>query len=94
MSLASIFEILAMLVLAAALPVTYLAMQGFQDAPFGRVLRPMPVVFLGYIVYIAPQYLDLGLPLSFYAVVSTISVLASLVAAIEATLLLTGRRAV
>lgn len=94
MSLASVFEMLAMLVLAATLPVTFIAIRGFEDAPFVRVLRPMPVVFIGYIVYIGPQYLDLGLPLMFYAVVSTIGVLASLAAAAEATLLLTGRRAV
>lgn len=94
MSLASTFEMLTMLVLAAALPVSYIAIQGFRDAPFGRVLRPVPVVFLGYILYIGPQYLEFQIPLLFYAAVSTIAVLATLLAAAEATLLLTGRRAV
>lgn len=94
MSLGSLLELLTMLVLTATLPLAFLALRGFRNAPFGRVLRPLPVVFLGYIAYILPQFLDVALPMSFYATVSSIGVLATLVAAIEAALLLTGRRAV
>jgi len=94
MSLASVFELLTLLVLAASIPVAVIAYRGFSDAPFGRVLRPLPVVFLGYVAYIGPQYADVSLPATFYAVVSTIGVLATLAAAVEASLLLTGRRAV
>lgn len=94
MTLASVFELLTLLVLAAAVPVAVIAYRGFNDAPFGRVLRPLPVVFLGYVAYIGPQYAEIALPMVFYAVVSTIGVLATLVAAVEASLLLTGRRAV
>lgn len=94
MALASILEVLTLLVLAATLPLSAIAVLGFRDAPFGRVLRPLPVVFLGYILYITPQFVAVDLPLLFYAAVSTVAVIATLVAATEATLLLTGRRAV
>lgn len=94
MTLASVFALLTLLVLAATVPVAVIAYRGFSDAPFGRVLRPLPVVFLGYVAYIGPQYIDAALPIAFYATVSTIGVLATLAAALEASLLLTGRRAV
>lgn len=94
MPLASLLEMLTLLVLTATVPVALIALHGFRDAPFGRVLRPLPFVFLGYIVYIFPQFLAVDLPLTFFAAASTIAVLATLVAAAEATLLLTGRRAV
>lgn len=93
MALASILELLTVLVLAATVPVAVLAFREFRDAPFGHVLRPLPVVFLGYILFIAPQYLEVGLPMTFYAFVSTVAVLGSLLAAFEATMLLTERRA-
>lgn len=94
MALESVLEVLTLLVLTATLPLSVIAIWGFQGAPFGRVIRPLPVVFLGYILYIVPQFVPISLPLIFYAAVSTIAVLASLVAAMEASLLLTGRRAV
>lgn len=94
MSIATILEALTLLVLAATLPLSIIAVSGFRDAPFGRVLRPLPVVFFGYILYITPQFVPVDLPLLFYAIVSTVAVFCSLVAASEAALLLTGRRAV
>lgn len=94
MTVASVLELLTLLVLTATLPVTYIAIRGFQDAPFGRVLRPLPVVYVGYIFFIAPSFFDFSIPLLYYAVVSTVAVGAILVAALEASLLLTGRRAI
>lgn len=94
MTTSSILEILTLLVLAGSLPLSVIAVSGFRDAPFGRVLRPLPVVFLGFILYITPQFVPVDLPLLFYAIVSTIAVFGCLVAATEAALLLTGRRAV
>lgn len=94
MALASTLEFLTLLVLTATLPLSVISISGFDGAPFRRVLRPLPVVFLGYIFYIAPQFLPLELPLLAYAIVSSVGVVAALVAATEATLLLTGRRAV
>lgn len=94
MAIATFLEVLTLLVLAATLPLSVIAVYGFRDAPFGRVLRPLPVVFGGYILYIIPQFVPVDLPLLFYAAVSTIAVFSSLVAASEAALLLTERRAV
>lgn len=92
MSVASVLEFLTLLVLAATLPISVVAVREFEGAPFGRVLRPIPVVVLAFIVYNSPTYVDYDVPLTFYAVVSTVAVLGCLVAALEAALLLTERR--
>lgn len=94
MTLAQILELLTLLVLTATVPLAVIAIRGFEDAPFGRVLRPLPIVFLGYVAYIGPTFLDITIPIMYYAAVSTVAVIASLIAALEASLLLTGRRAI
>lgn len=79
-------------VLAGAFPVSVVAARGFRDAPFGAVLRPLPVVILAYAAMKAPAAVGLGLPPTYSLAVSTVAVVGALVSAANALVLLTGRR--
>jgi len=62
------------------------AVRGYWDAPFGDVLRPLPVAFAGAV--------GAAVPLRYRAVVASAAVLAAFVAAVEAVVLLAGWRRV
>lgn len=81
------------LVLAAALPLALVAVRGFADAPFRRLLRPIPVVFAAYIALNVPLILSVETSVLYDAVVSSVAVGAALLAALEAAALLGGWRA-
>lgn len=85
-------ELTTMLVLAGTVPVAVIAAQGFREAPFGSVLRPIPVVLLAYVAMNASGVMNVTFPVTFYLISSTIGVAGVLVAAAHAATLLTERR--
>lgn len=80
------------LVLAAGLPLSVVAIRGFEGAPFRRVVRPVPVVFGAFIALNVPTLADVSVPIVYDAVVSSVAIGASLVVAVECSLLLGGWR--
>lgn len=92
MALERLLELATILVLAGTLPLAVIAVRGFRGAPFGSVLRPIPVVLVAYIAMNVPEVVDVGLPEIYYLVSSTIGVVGVLVSAAQAIVLLTERR--
>lgn len=98
----AIVELLSLanvVVLTVGLVLAVVAARGFSDAPFGRMLRPLPVMFAAFVLVNAPWttglvgwpgYVPAYLPL--YTVVFTVAVLAAVWAAAQAVYLLTERR--
>ncbi len=68
------------------------AVRGFWDAPFGDVLRPLPIAFAGFGAAFAPELLGVAVPTTYLVVTATGAVLAAFVAAAEGFVLLTGGR--
>ncbi|WP_435129150.1 hypothetical protein [Halobaculum sp. D14] len=91
MSHQSTLLLLTTLVLAASLPPAVLAAYGFRDAPFGGILRPIPVVLAAYLVVNIPMILGVATPAVFHLVLSTAAIGAALLAAVRGALLLSGR---
>lgn len=80
------------LVLAAALPLAVIAIRGYWQAPFSRLLRPLPVIVSALVALHVPTILAVDPPVVYSTVVSSLAVAASFAMAVEALLLLTGRR--
>lgn len=85
-------ELATMLVLVGTLPLAVIAVRGFRGAPFGSVLRPLPVVIVAYVLMNAPGVLGVSAPPAFYIATSTVGVVGTLVSAAHAIVLLTERR--
>lgn len=92
MALEGLLLTLTTLFLAAAVPLSLVAVAGFRGAPFGRMLRPLPVIFTAFIAMNAPTLAGIETGTLYAVVCSSIGVAAALVAAAEATLLLGGYR--
>lgn len=71
-----------------------IAVRGYWDAPFGDVLRPLPIAFGGFLAAALPDALGLAVPVSYRVVVASGAVLAAFVAAAEGVVLLAGWRQV
>ncbi|MDY7080905.1 MAG: hypothetical protein SXQ77_00500 [Halobacteria archaeon] len=84
--------LITVLFLAAAVPLSVIAARGFWNAPFGKVMKPLPIVFTAFLVSESPKLIDSGFPDVYYAVITTVGVLAAVWAALQATMLLTERR--
>jgi hypothetical protein len=78
--------------LVGSLVFSLVAVRGFWNAPFGDVLRPLPIAFAGFLAAVAPELLGVAAPTSYLVVTATGAVLASFVAAVQAFVLLTGWR--
>lgn len=85
-------ELTTLLILAATLPLAVIAVRGFRGAPFGAVLRPLPVVIVAYLGMNAPGVMGYSAPMAYYLLTSTVGVVGVLIAAANALILLTGRR--
>lgn len=86
------FVLGAALTLAAGLPLSLVAARGFREAPFGAVLRPVPVAFAGSLAFALPSVLGVGPPTAYATATATIAVLAAFLAAVHAVVLTTGLR--
>jgi hypothetical protein len=80
--------------LAGSFVFSLVAVRGFWDAPFGRVLRPLPIAFAGFLAAVVPELLGVVPPTSYLVVTATGAVLAAFIAAAQGFVLLTGWRAV
>ncbi|USZ68369.1 hypothetical protein NGM10_01190 [Halorussus salilacus] len=87
-----ILSLATVLVLAATLPLSLVAIRGFRGAPFGAVLRPLPVVLVAYIALNSAWALDVSVPPAYQIVTSTVATGAVLVSAAHVLVLLTERR--
>ncbi|MFC4450140.1 hypothetical protein [Halorussus aquaticus] len=92
MPLERIFALTTTLVLAGTFPVAVIAARGFRGAPFGSVLRPLPVVILAYIALNANVAVGVAVPPAYELVASAVATVAALVAAAHVLVLLTERR--
>jgi len=79
-------------VLAGTFPLAVVAARGFRDAPFGSVLRPLPVVIAAFVAMNAPAAVDATLPDAYFLGVSLVATAGVLVSAAYALVLLTERR--
>ncbi|NEU57045.1 hypothetical protein [Halorussus sp. MSC15.2] len=92
MPLERILALTTTLVLAGTFPVAVIAARGFRGAPFGSVLRPLPVVILAYIALNANVAVGVAVPPGYELVASAVATVAALVAAAHVLVLLTERR--
>jgi hypothetical protein len=82
------------LALLGSFAFSLVAVRGYWNAPFGDVLRPLPVAFGGFLAAAVPGALGVAVPLRYRAVVASAAVLAAFVAATQGVVLLTGWRRV
>ena len=83
-------------VLTVGFCLSIVAVRGFAGAPINRMLKPLPVVFLSFILVNVP-WTTFGLMLLpgytlLYAATFTIGMLAAVTSALQAVYLLTERR--
>ena len=98
-ALVGLLSLANVVVLTVGLVLAIVAARGFSDAPFGRMLRPLPVMFAAFLLVNTPWTTELsgwpgyvpryGLV---YAVVFSVAVLSATWAAVQAVFLLTERR--
>ncbi len=89
-----VFALATVSMLSVALPLSVIAAYGFRNAPFGAMLKPLPVTIFAFILSDAISLLGGETTGTGYLVFSSIGVGAALVATVNGILLLTERRAV
>lgn len=92
MPLERVLALSTMVVLVGTFPLAVIASRGFRDAPFGSVLRPLPIVVLGFAAMKAPSVMDIAVPDTYFLVVSLVATAGALVSAAYALVLLTEWR--
>lgn len=88
------FVLIEVLCLAAAIPLSLIAARGFWNAPFGRMVRPLPVVFVFFLAMDASNLTGLDLPRWYFYLLAVPGFWAASYAAVQGALLLTERREV
>lgn len=81
-------------VVSAALVLSVIAALGFWDAPFGRLMRPLPLGIFVFLLIDGATLLDVGLSIWYFYGLGAIAVVIVAYAAIQGALLLTERREV
>lgn len=88
--------LLTIVVQAAGIVLSIIAVKGFRGAPINRVLKPIPIVMTCMLVVNMPwaAFTLFTIPYAsvIYAVVFSVGTLAAIVAAFNAAMLLTERR--
>lgn len=92
MALERILTLVTTLVLAGTVPIAVIAARGYRGAPFGSVLRPLPIVILGYVALNASAVVKLPTPTAFALVMSSVATIGAMVSASHVLVLLTERR--
>ncbi|WP_135805608.1 hypothetical protein [Halorussus marinus] len=92
MAIEHLLSVATVLVLAASFPLSLVAARGFRGAPFGEVLRPIPVVVVAAVGLDLIWALDASVSPAYVLVMSTVATGGVLVAATRLLVLLTGRR--
>lgn len=90
MIITEIASLVQILLLAASLPLAVLAYRGYRGTPWGRVLQPLPIMEVCFILYLAILILqvDTALAVGVAVVVSVIGSFAAFLSAVRLTLLL------
>ena len=85
---------LQIVVLGAAVPLSLIAVRGYWHAPFGAVLRPLPVAAVGFLVAVGERFLPIGsdLATTIQFAAWTVAVLAVAWASLQFFLVTTERR--
>ena len=99
-ALVHFLSLLNLIVLTVGFVLSVVAARGFSDAPFGKMLRPLPVLFAAFVLLNAPWVAGFDGWVGYvpwystvYQVVFTVAVVAAMWAAAQAVYLLTERRA-
>lgn len=90
MIIATIANLVQILLLAVSLPLALLAYKGYRGTPWGGVLQPLPIMEGCFILYLAILILRIDTALAFGVAVtaSIIGTLAAFLSAVRLTLLL------
>ncbi|WP_135827545.1 hypothetical protein [Halorussus halobius] len=94
MIITTLANLAKILLLAASLPLAILAYRGYRGTPWGRVLQPIPVVEVSFILYLVIVILGIDAPAvhGFAVVAWAVGTLAACLSALRLTLLLRGDR--
>lgn len=99
-ALVQLLSLLNLVVLTVGFVLSVVAARAFSDAPFGRMLRPLPVLFAAFVLLNAPWVTGFDGWVAYvpwysvvYQAVFTVAVVAAMWAAAQALYLLTERRA-
>lgn len=92
MPLERVLALATTLVLAGTVPVAAIAARGFRGAPFGSVLRPLPVVLLAFVALNANVAVGVSVPPTYDLVALTVATFGALLSAAHILVLLTERR--
>jgi hypothetical protein len=87
-----VLSLATVLLLAMSVPLSAIAVRGYWGAPFSRLLGPLPVILVSLAGLHVPTVLSVDAPVVYSATLSSLAVAASFAMAVEASLLLTGRR--
>ena len=79
---------------AMALTLSIIAALGFWNAPFGRLLKPLPIVLFAFLLMDGGNLIDVDLSIWYFHGLGAIASTAAGYAAIQGALLLTERREV
>lgn len=88
------FVLIEVLCLAAAIPLSLIAARGFWNAPFGRMVRPLPVAFASFLVMDASNLAGIDFPRWYFYLLAVPGFWAASYAGVQGALLLTERREV
>jgi len=92
-SLAELFRLGQVVVLAATLPIAVIAARGYRDAPFGRVVRPLVPITLAYLGVAGIKLLEPSMGVDASRVLGSVAIALIAWTGIQAIVLLSGRRA-
>lgn len=90
----NVFVFATVIMLSIALPLSVIAAYGFRNAPFGSMLKPLPLMIAAFILLNAVFLLEVDISGVGYLALSTVAVGAALVATVNGILLLTERRSI
>lgn len=91
-ALVELFRLGQVLVLAATLPFAVVAARGFRETPFGRVVRPLVPITAAYLAIAATKLVAPAASTAASRLLGTVAVALMAWTAIQAVLLLSGRR--
>lgn len=86
--------LIELLLVAVTLPLSLIAARGFWDAPFGRMIKPLPLVFAFYILLDFPNVVGMDLPRWYFYLTGAPAIAFASYAAFQGALLLSERQEV
>lgn len=90
--LVDLFRLGQLLVLSATLPIAVIAARGYRGTPFGRVVLPLVPITVAYLSIAATKLVAPGASADASRLLGTVAVALMAWTAVQAILLLSGRR--